>query len=752
MNTIFNVPVSYYTSLRKTDSGKTVLLKDILEDIRSGKWEKEITRLRIATDLDHKKNLKNALPLFTPSGHFDERTENGLTHHANILVIDLDKLPDVKATWEILVADTAVAFMFKSCSGNGLAVGVRIEGARHKDSFLFFQNYFLEKYQLKIDPACQNISRARLVSYDPDLYLNENAVLLQVSEAVKCVAPTPDLLPGTANTDLDDDNKYGFCKNVIDKKLKYESGERHNYLYNFFSFCNKVGVAAAFALQKAIEDFRVPTQSEKEIKSLHNHCYSKTELHGTFEVKTANSDFVFDEKLKPIYRYAHKKNKEGNACSDEDIQYLSGQHLISSEVVRGIVMSVYENNVDQFGMKSKTPIANVENFISKKYVLRKNIITQELEFRSRDIQTFETLNPDTIYRQLQHAGIEYPLNKLQSVLQSDFIPLYDPFKEYFESLPAWDGEDHIENLANHVKADDQAYFNCLFKKALVRSIACSLYGKVNRMVMVLVSEKQEIGKSSFIRFLNPFGDKYYTEAALRNDKDSEFKLVENFIFNLEELSSLSNLDVNKLKATLSTALVKERRPYARNEVAAPRRCNFWGSTNKEEFLTDDVNTRWLCFTISDIDWDYSTNIDIHKVWAQAFHLYNTKFNFNLSKEESRKREERNRSYEVASNESDLLNRYFKVCKKGAEGGGAFYTIPEIIEYLGRAPEGKKLTFHRAAIGRALKQSGFIADSRKVNKKVVRGYWLILTASLMEETEVKSFHPLFGLTEFPSESN
>ena len=73
--------------------------------------------------------------------------------------------------------------------------------------------------------------------------------------------------------------------------------------------------------------------------------------------------------------------------------------------------------------------------------------------------------------------------------------------------------------------------------------------------------------------------------------------------------------MNKLKAIISIAVVKERRPYAKNEIEAPRRCNFWGSTNKEEFLTDDTNTRWLCFTIHDIDWEYATSIDIHKAWV-----------------------------------------------------------------------------------------------------------------------------------------
>lgn len=427
------------------------------------------------------------------------------------------------------------------------------------------------------------------------------------------------------------------------------------------------------------------------------------------------------EAWKNVYAFAHQLNRIGRKWEEADIKHLCDQYYLPLEKVRGVFTKVFSENKDLFNIESKPDIVKVEIWLNRKWEFVENEITQVAEVRAKDNPgPWELLNVDTIYRKLQHAGFKFPMDRLKSLLKSDFIHRYNPLVDYFEALPSWNEEtdpDYIGQLASYVNVDDQDFFMSQFKKCLVRCIGCSLYGKENRIVFVLVGEKQNTGKSTFLRFLNPFGNKYYTEAPLHHDKDSAFSLAENFIYNLEELASLSNIDVNRLKSIISTAVIKERKAYARDVIEQPRRANFFGSTNKTEFLTDTENTRWLCFNLDSIDWGYKKEVDINKVWAQAYALYNDPtFDDQLTKEEAQLRDGKNKDYEINDYEKELIKRNFKVCEPGE---GDFYTNADIVDAL--SADGTKRIESRF-IGKNMVQLGFKRDVRKVNGHTVRGYF------------------------------
>ena len=140
-------------------------------------------------------------------------------------------------------------------------------------------------------------------------------------------------------------------------------------------------------------------------------------------------------------------------------------------------------------------------------------------------------------------------------------------------------------------------------------IACTYGGTENRIVMTLVQQRQETGKSNLIAFLCPPElREYYKEDPLNaNSKDAEIALIANFIWNLDELAQLNKKEISELKGILSRRVIKQRRAYARDEENSRRIVNFWGSTNKEEFLTDSENTRWLCFRVTNINHDSLLN-------------------------------------------------------------------------------------------------------------------------------------------------
>jgi predicted P-loop ATPase len=236
----------------------------------------------------------------------------------------------------------------------------------------------------------------------------------------------------------------------------------------------------------------------------------------------------------------------------------------------------------------------------------------------------------------------------------------------------------------------------------------------------LVGEKQSTGKSTFIRFLSPFPiGQYYTESKVRDDKDGQFSFAENFIYNIEELSDMKNTDVNRLKAMISQAIIKERKPYAHDVEPVVRRCSFFGSTNNSQFLTDTENTRWLCFNIKNIDWNY-TKIDIHSVWSQAYALFQQNFNDQLSSEENEHQMNRNKMHEVSDVGKELIAKYFQPCSK-MDSYATFYTIADIVSRLTFYTDGR-VKFNDRLIGKNMIQLNFNPDRKRINGNIVRGYY------------------------------
>lgn len=167
-----DVKVSFYSSLKNVTSSSPIALSELLFKIRSGYWKSEITRLQTLSG-EERKRYKRSLPLFTPSGLFAERKDEGLITHSGLIVIDFDNLKDIDSAWALLIADKYTAFAFRSCGGNGLAVGVKIKGDAHRESFAGLREYYSNQYNLEADSSCANPSRARFISYDPNLFINE---------------------------------------------------------------------------------------------------------------------------------------------------------------------------------------------------------------------------------------------------------------------------------------------------------------------------------------------------------------------------------------------------------------------------------------------------------------------------------------------------------------------------------------------------------------------------------------------------
>ncbi len=364
---------------------------------------------------------------------------------------------------------------------------------------------------------------------------------------------------------------------------------------------------------------------------------------------------------------------------------------------------------------SVTVFDKVIKYLNKKYQVRYNEVALEFEICTEN-EDWDELNINSLFIELIQSGINITLNKLEILLKSHWIEKYNPIENYFENLPKWNGENHIQKLANYITTTDDESFQKHFEKWLTRAVLCSLKkGYVNKQCLVLFNTKQNSGKTSFLRFLIPTElEKYYTED-IGIDKDGLISLCKSLIINIDELSVMSKIDVNMLKSFISKNTINARLPYDRKSSLMHRTASFCGSTNRSDFLTDETGSvRWQIFEVLEIDFKYSKEININQVWAQAYFNAFERKNYNpeLTAEDILENEKRNEKYKQVSLEQEIILTHFEK----SDSRNEFLTATDIMLAMNNAL-GVRLNIIK--IGKALTILNY--ERIKHSKRQVYGY-------------------------------
>lgn len=362
-----------------------------------------------------------------------------------------------------------------------------------------------------------------------------------------------------------------------------------------------------------------------------------------------------------------------------------------------------------------------EKYLSQHYDIRFNSISLEHEISVKNENKFSGLNENDLFVEINKRGIKLGMDKLIAILKSNYVAKYNPFKNYFANLPAWDEKrDYIGELASYLHCDEAEELLEQFTKWIIRVVKCSLEeGYYNKQAFILVHSKQNSGKTTFCRFLCPPALRDYQAENISDDKDSKIAIAKNFLINLDELSSLAKHEINSLKSLFSKDIINERLPYDRKNSIIHRVASFLGSTNLAEFLTDETGSvRWLCFEIKKIDWNYKQNIDINKVWAQAFDLYKDGFECEMNVDDISKNEIRNSKFQQLSQEAEMIPNFLLTAEE-KDGRATFCSSTDILIYLSSFTS---IRLNKVAIGRAMPVCGF---KRVKNSLIDRyGYWVI----------------------------
>lgn len=185
ISNILELRVSFQENTWANVSANEPTIKNILDDIQSGKYKQQVTDLRtnrINGNIDYYNNNKKRLPAVTFSATFNiKRIRENLKSYNSLIVIDIDKLNEEQLIkcYDILLYDKFVFSFWRSPSNNGFKGLVQLEfiniqheidvETKHKSAFKKLSTYFHNTYSLELDKSGSDISRLCFLSYDTQL-------------------------------------------------------------------------------------------------------------------------------------------------------------------------------------------------------------------------------------------------------------------------------------------------------------------------------------------------------------------------------------------------------------------------------------------------------------------------------------------------------------------------------------------------------------------------------------------------------
>ena len=239
---------------------------------------------------------------------------------------------------------------------------------------------------------------------------------------------------------------------------------------------------------------------------------------------------------------------------------------------------------------------------------------------------------DTDHAQLRtylqkRFGLYSPSKTKDAVTVAAANRKYHPVRDYLEGLPAWDGVQRVDDLlTTYLGADSSEYVRAVTRKTLIAAVARVLTPGVKFDHVLILNGPQGVGKSTiFAKLAGAWFSDALTLTDMR-DKTGAEKLQGYWILELGELAGMRKMDIETVKAFITTIDDKYRPAYGTVVASHPRQCIIVGSTNAEDgFLRDATGNRrfWPVAVTGGGEkhaWDMAPGV-IDQIWAEALHYY-----------------------------------------------------------------------------------------------------------------------------------
>lgn len=325
-------------------------------------------------------------------------------------------------------------------------------------------------------------------------------------------------------------------------------------------------------------------------------------------------------------------------------------------------------------------------FLDEYYMFRRNVLTGAVEFI--DKQSGESWMPlrkydqNTITLRALQSGIEAWDKDVKRFVESSFVKIYNPLKEYLEQLPQWDHHDRITSLAHRVPTKNKYWehdFHLWFRAMVAQWLQVNPeHG--NTMTPLLIG-RQGDGKSTFCRLLLPPELRvYYTDRIdFTNRNEAVQALVRFALINIDEYDSISKNQNAFLKHILQKADFKARKAYSSVMERHQRYASFIATTNDTQPLTDPSGSRrFLCIeTCGSID--LQRPINYQQLYAQAMEEIADGLPTFFKRQNERRIQRSNVPYQYTEMMAELVNEYFKLPENKAEEKQM--TVVQILKHI-----------------------------------------------------------------------
>lgn len=324
----------------------------------------------------------------------------------------------------------------------------------------------------------------------------------------------------------------------------------------------------------------------------------------------------------------------------------------------------------------------LEEFLKRRYEIRFNTMTDDLEYRERNSTRFRfgTLDKrarNSIAIQALKEGIQAWDRDIDRFLHSDYIPVYNPIEEYLYDLGKWDGRDRIRELADRVICNHPHWRNLFYRWFL--SMVAHWMGRDkqhgNATTPVLIGP-QGYRKSTFCRILLPpelrFG---YTDSLdFSSKRDAERYLGRFFLVNLDEFDQISANQQAFLKHLLQKPSASIRKSYGTSILEVRRYASFIATSNHKDLLSDlSGNRRFICVEVT-APIDTNVSVNYNQLYAQAFYAVMHGERYWLDDAEEAMLKESNEEFRQVTPLEHLLMSRFSVASPEVGDGEWLMTI------------------------------------------------------------------------------
>ena len=586
------------------------------------------------------------------------------------------------------IADPHTLLCYITMSGNGLRVIFTYEiapefsgvpkdeeevkkfEAYYQQAFYAGNAYYEKLLGAKADMQCKNITRLSGLAHDPEVFLRPQSEVIPFTAEEISTAATAYVKQSKEDKQMQRIQTYFdtfIAPQLAKAKIEFRSGCHNDYVmrvgYKLAERRFSKKVALRWAMQKFGKDY---SDTEQVI----NSCFANASPHG----------------------------KQGGGG-------------------------------DNRGDSKTATVEEIKSFLDGHISLRFNEITSRVEYEipadNTDAHRFMPVN-DRIVNSLwsQMSTItRVNIQDMYRVIESDYVPVFNPFKEYLNNLSKPGEQDYIRELAQTVRVkggeQEQKLWHLYLKKWLVGMVASWISEDVvNNVILVLIGE-QGAYKTTWFNYLlpPPLKQYFYTKTnANRMSKDDILTLAQYALVCCEELDTMRPAELNQLKAAVTMPSIDERAAYAHYHEHRKHIASFCGTGNNTQFLSDPTgNRRWLPFEVESILSPREHPFHYEGIYAQALSLYTSGFQYWFTKEEIQELNRHNKQFETPHLEHELVDLYFR--RPIDSELGEFISVARALQMISNGISQKLSAVN---VGRAFSDLGF----KRVRTNSSRGFIVV----------------------------